>query len=332
MSELDTWEWFGNRTFHYSQFEPVAGLRQARERSGTTVSVCLPARNEAATIGQIVRVLRRSLVERSRLVDEIVVVDGGSGDDTAAIAKAEGAVVYSEHDVLPEEGPGSGKGEGLWKSLHVCEGDLICWIDADIRNIHPRFVYGLLGPLLSDPGIAYVKAFYERPIRERNALRATGGGRVTELLARPVLNLFWPQLAGLVQPLSGEYAGRREVLEQVPVFSGYGVELGLLIDIARHAGIEAIAQVDLERRVHRNQDVQALSRMSFGILQAALTRLADEGRAVPGTWSTTLLQFGNRLREYHIEPQEIATVQRPPMATLDSYRRRRDALAAGSPA
>jgi len=332
MSQLDTWEWFGNRTFHYSQFEPIARLREAREQAGTTVSVCLPARNEAATIGQIVRVLRRSLLERSRLVDEIVVVDGGSSDGTVAIAESEGAVVHHETEVLPEEGPGSGKGEGLWKSLHVCHGDLICWIDADIRNIHPRFVYGLLGPLLTDPGIVYVKAFYERPIRERNALRATGGGRVTELLARPVLNLFWPQLAGLVQPLSGEYAGRREVLEQVPVFSGYGVELGLLIDVASHAGIDAIAQVDLERRVHRNQDVQALSRMSFGILQAAMARLADEGRVASDAWSTTLFQFANRLREYHIEPQEITTVQRPPMATLDSYRRRRDALAAGSSA
>src|SRR6266571_830675 len=332
MAELDTWDWFGNRTFHYGQFEPVSRLRAARERSGTTVSICLPARNEAATIGRIVRVLRRSMLERSRLADEIVVVDGGSTDGTVEIAMAEGATVHRELDVLPEEGPGSGKGEGVWKSLHVCRGDLICWIDADIRNIHPRFVYGLLGPLLLDPGIVYVKAFYERPIRERNALRATGGGRVTELLARPVLSLFWPQLAGFVQPLSGEYAGRREVLEQVPLFSGYGVELGLLIDIARHAGVDAIAQVDLERRVHRNQDVQALSRMSFGILQAALARLADEARMAPDTWSTTLYQFANRLREYHIEPREITTVQRPPMATLDSYRRRRDALAAGSSA
>lgn len=323
MTDMDTWEWFGNRTFHHSQFEPPAKLRAAKERQGLTVSVCLPTRDEAATVGGIVRNLRRNLVERARLVDEIVVMDAGSADDTAAIAQAEGATVYLEHDVLPGQGPGSGKGEALWKSLHVCEGDLICWVDADIRNFHARFVYGLLGPLLTDPEIKYVKAFYERPIRERNALRATGGGRVTELLARPLINLLWPELAGIVQPLSGEYAGRRETLEQVPFFSGYGVELGLLVDIAARFGVDAIAQVDLDRRVHRNQDMQALGRMSFGILQAAFLRLAEEGRSAPGNFATTLVQFSNQHYEYQPEPREIVTSRRPPIVTVDDYRRRR---------
>jgi glucosyl-3-phosphoglycerate synthase len=323
MTDIDTWEWFGNRTFHHSQFEPPAKLRAAKERLGLSVSVCLPTRDEAATVGGIVRNLRRNLHERSRLVDEIVVMDAGSGDDTVAIARAEGAKVFFEHEVLPGEGPGSGKGEALWKSLHACEGDLICWVDADIRNFHPRFVYGLLGPLLLDPGIHYVKAFYERPIRERNALRATGGGRVTELLARPLINLLWPELAGIVQPLSGEYAGRRETLEQVPFISGYGVELGLLVDIAARFGVDAIAQVDLDRRVHRNQDMQALGRMSFGILQAAFLQLAEEGRPVPGNFATTLVQFSNQLVEYQPEPREIVTSRRPPIVTVDDYRRRR---------
>jgi glucosyl-3-phosphoglycerate synthase len=323
MNDLDTWEWFGNRTFHHSQFEPPAKLRAAKERLGLSVSVCLPTRDEAATVGGIVRNLRRNLHERARLVDEIVVMDAGSGDDTVAIARAEGAKVFFEHEVLPGEGPGSGKGEALWKSLHACEGDLICWVDADIRNFHARFVYGLLGPLLLDPDIQYVKAFYDRPIRERNALRATGGGRVTELLARPLINLLWPELAGIVQPLSGEYAGRRETLEQVPFFSGYGVELGLLVDIAARFGVDAIAQVDLDRRVHRNQDMQALGRMSFGILQAAFLRLAEEGRSVPGNFATTLVQFSNQLVEYQPEPREIVTSRRPPIVTVDDYRRRR---------
>ncbi|HJW34996.1 MAG TPA: glucosyl-3-phosphoglycerate synthase [Actinomycetes bacterium] len=323
MNDLDTWEWFGNRTFHHSQFEPPAKLRAAKERLGLSVSVCLPTRDEAATVGGIVRNLRRNLHERARLVDEIVVMDAGSGDDTVAIARAEGAKVFFEHEVLPGEGPGSGKGEALWKSLHACEGDLICWVDADIRNFHGRFVYGLLGPLLLDPDIQYVKAFYDRPIRERNALRATGGGRVTELLARPLINLLWPELAGIVQPLSGEYAGRRETLEQVPFFSGYGVELGLLVDIAARFGVDAIAQVDLDRRVHRNQDMQALGRMSFGILQAAFLRLAEEGRSVPGNFATTLVQFSNQLVEYQPEPREIVTSRRPPIVTVDDYRRRR---------
>jgi glucosyl-3-phosphoglycerate synthase len=320
MTDIDTWEWFGKRTFHYQQFEP-AKLRAAKERLGLTVSVCLPTRDEAATVGTIVKALRKSL-ERSRLIDEIVVMDAGSVDDTATIALAEGARVFREQDVLPEVGPGSGKGEALWKSLHACRGDVICWIDADIRNFHPRFVHGLLGPLLMDPEVLYVKAFYERPIRERNALRSTGGGRVTELVARPLLNLLWPQLAGVVQPLSGEYAGRRVALEQVPFSSGYGVELGLLVDLAERFGMDAIAQVDLERRVHRNQDVQALGRMSFGILQAVFLRLVEEGRAAPGTYGTTLVQFSNQLREYHLEPREIVTTRRPPIVTVDGCLRR----------
>ncbi len=327
MTDIDTWEWFGKRTFHYSQFEP-ARLRAAKERLGLTVSVCLPTRDEAATVGTIVKALRKSLLERSRLIDEIVVMDAGSVDDTVAIALAEGAQVFREQDVLPEVGPGSGKGEALWKSLHACRGDVICWIDADIRNFHPRFVHGLLGPLLMDPAVLYVKAFYERPIRERNALRATGGGRVTELVARPLLNLLWPQLAGIVQPLSGEYAGRRVALEQVPFSSGYGVELGLLVDLAERFGMDAIAQVDLERRVHRNQEVQALGRMSFGILQAVFLRLVEEGRAAPGTYGTTLVQFSNQLREYHMEPREIVTTRRPPITTVDGYLRRTTALTA----
>ena len=327
MTDIDTWEWFGKRTYHYSQFEP-AKLRAAKERLGLTVSVCLPTRDEAATVGAIVRALRKRLLERSRLIDEIVVMDAGSVDDTVVIALAEGARVFREQDVLPEVGPGSGKGEALWKSLHACQGDVICWIDADISNFHPRFVHGLLGPLLMDPEVLYVKAFYERPIREHNALRSTGGGRVTELVARPLLNLLWPQLAGIVQPLSGEYAGRRVALEQVPFSSGYGVELGLLVDLAERFGMDAIAQVDLERRVHRNQDVQALGRMSFGILQAVFQRLVEEGRAAPGTYGTTLVQFSNQLREYHMEPREIVTTRRPPIVTVDGYRRRATAVTA----
>jgi glucosyl-3-phosphoglycerate synthase len=327
--DFDLREWFGKRTFHYSQFEPISALREAKQRLGTTVSVCIPARNEAPTIGRVVRVLRRALVDRSGLVDEIVVIDGASGDDTAAIARAEGAIVYSEDEVLPEAGPGRGKGEGMWKSLHVCNGDIICWVDADIQNIHPRFVYGLLGPLLADESVQYVKAFYERPLRERKVSQPSGGGRVTELLARPVLNLFWPELAGIMQPLSGEYAGRRELLEQVRFSSGYGVELGLLVDIARRCGLDGIAQVDLEVRVHRNQDMQALSRMSFGILQTALTRLREEGRMLPDSYSTTLYQFTNGLREYDMRPHQIVSAERPPIATVDGYRRRREAVLAG---
>ena len=328
--DVDLREWFDKRTSHYSQHEPISALCEAKERLGASISVCIPTRNEAATIGRVVRVLRRALVDRSSLVDEIVVMDANSGDGTAAIARAEGAAVYSEEEVLPEAGPGRGKGEGLWKSLYACHGDIVCWVDADIQNIHPRFVYGLVGPLLADESVQYVKAFYERPLRDHKVNQPSGGGRVTELLARPMLNLFWPELAGLVQPLSGEYAGRREVLEQLRFSSGYGVELGLLVDIAARCGLDAIAQVDLEVRVHRNQDMQSLSRMSFGIMQTALTRLAEEGRWSPDSaYSTTLYQFGDGGRGYHLQPHQIVTVERPPIITVDGYRRRREAVLAG---
>jgi glucosyl-3-phosphoglycerate synthase len=333
MDKLDITGWFERRTFHYRQFEPAEQLRADRERLGVTVSVCIPARNEAATIGEIVRCLRQELLERARLIDEIVVVDGGSSDDTVAIARAEGAATYREQEILPETGPGAGKGEGLWKSLYVCRGDLVCWVDSDIRNIHPRFVYGLLGPLLRDPSIHFVKAFYQRPLEHNGVLQEHGGGRVTELVARPLLNLFWPRLAGLVQPLSGEYAGRRELLEQLPFSAGYGVELGLLVDVAARFGVDVIAQVDLERRVHRNQDMPALSRMSFGILQTALNRLEREGRLAPGAFATVLHQFSGAseggLDGYQLQAHQITAPERPPIATLEVYRRRREAVLAG---
>jgi len=321
-------DWFARRTFHHRRFGDPATLAEAKRRQGLTISACVPALNEESTIGAIVRTIRTELMERVPLVDELAVMDSSSSDRTAAEAEGAGATVFQDRDVLPDLEPLAGKGEALWKSLHACRGDVICWIDADIRNFHPRFVHGLLGPLLMDPEVLYVKAFYERPIRERNALRATGGGRVTELVARPLLNLLWPQLAGIVQPLSGEYAGRRVALEQVPFSSGYGVELGLLVDLAERFGMDAIAQVDLERRVHRNQEVQALGRMSFGILQAVFLRLVEEGRAAPGTYGTTLVQFSNQLREYHMEPREIVTTRRPPIVTVDGYLRRTTAVTA----
>jgi glucosyl-3-phosphoglycerate synthase len=325
----DTQDWFGRRTFHHARFEPAASLLAAKERAGTTISVCLPTLNEAATIGEIVRVLRETLVDRVPLVDELLVMDAASTDATARIAAAEGATVVQEDAVLPEMGPGAGKGEGLWKSLDASCGELICWVDTDIANIHPRFVTGLVGPLLTDPSIAYVKGFYERPLADGGELRPTGGGRVTELLARPLLNAFWPALAGLVQPLSGEFAGRRELLERVPFFSGYGVELGLLLDILKTAGVDAVAQVDLDSRVHRNQDLPSLSRMSFGVLQAALAHLADEGRLEDASWATTYTQFARGADGYESNDRQISVTRRPPMATVASYVRRRAAPVAG---
>ena len=317
---LDAWEWLGRRTYHFSRFDPA---ELAAAKRGTSVSVVLPALNEERTVGAIVRCIRESLVEAVGLVDEVVVIDPGSTDDTAAVARKAGARVVAEADVLPELGRVPGKGEALWKSLHVTDGDLVVFVDADVENIHPSFMYGLLGPLLTDPGVHYVKAFYERPLVERDRLRPTVGGRVTELVARPLLNLHWPALAGVIQPLSGEYAGRRSVLEQVPFVSGYGVELGLLVDLLDLVGLEGLAQVDLERRVHRNQDAQALGRMSFAILQTALSRLERQGRmTLAEPPETTLFQFKNRYREYLMRPHELPVTERPPARTVESYARR----------
>src|SRR5437879_2024674 len=258
-------EWFRKRTYHHSQFSDLSALVGAKR--GRTVSVCLPTRNEAPTVGTVVRRIREELRERVPLVDEIVVMDSMSTDGTVEAAREAGAVVYQDRDVLPELEPLGGKGDALWKSLFVLSGDLFVFIDADIRNFDPRFVYALLGPVLLEDGIDYVKAFYERPIGTADALEATGGGRVTELVARPLINLFFPWLSGVVQPLSGEYAGTREVFASVPFFTGYGVEFGLLVDLAERVGLDRMAQVDLDVRVHRNQAVPELSRMAFGVLQ-----------------------------------------------------------------
>ena len=235
-------------------------------KGATTVSVCLPARDEAATVGPIVEVIGSELVGCG-LVDELLVVDDHSSDGTAEVAAAAGATVIGAHEVLPEVTAGHGKGQALWKSLHASRGDLVVWCDADITDFDPCFVVGLLGPLLTDPDVEFVKGHYERAERG-----GRGGGRVTELVARPVLSLLFPHLSHVVQPLSGEYAGRRGLLESLPFVKGYGVDLGLLIDVAARRGRGAIAQVDLGTRVHRNRSLAELSPQATAVLQVALRR------------------------------------------------------------
>jgi glucosyl-3-phosphoglycerate synthase len=316
-------EWFEERTYHHARYADVDALVDAKRARALRVSLCLPTRNEATTVGAIVREIRSSLIGRVPLVDEIVVMDSMSTDGTVEAARDAGAVVYQDRDVLPELEPLGGKGDALWKSLFVLSGDLFAFIDADIRNFDPRFVYGLLGPLLMEDGIDYVKAFYERPIGAASGeLEATGGGRVTELVARPLINLFFPWLSGVVQPLSGEYAGTREVFSQVPFFTGYGVEFGLLVDIAERIGLEGMAQVDLDVRVHRNQGVPELSRMAFGVLQTAMLRLQSLGRVeLRGDMERLYHQFGPGAAGYEREVSRIEVRERPPAASLPAYRR-----------
>jgi glycosyltransferase involved in cell wall biosynthesis len=314
-------DWFARRTFHHSRFQDLRALLRAKEARGHTVSVCIPTVNEEATIGPIVRRIREGLMEAVPLVDELAIMDSSSSDDTVRIARDSGADVYQERDVLPDLEPLSGKGEALWKSLFVVKGDLIAWCDGDIENFDPSFVAGVLGPLLTDPDVSFVKAFYERPMKSGPDLVPGEGGRVTELVARPLLNTFWPHLAPLVQPLSGEYAGRRGLLEQVPFFSGYGVEIGLVIDIAERFGLEAFAQVDLGDQVHRNRGLPELARMAFAILHVAVRRLESTDRLGLRTeLGQTMYQFVRRGGTLTVQPHEIEIGERPPVASLPEYR------------
>lgn len=317
--------WFAENTFDSAEFADLSALLALKRKQGLTISIGLPALNEADSVGQVIDVLKSTLMEAVPLVDEIVLIDSDSTDDTVEIARSKGIPVYKHPEILPEQGSVRGKGEALWKSLHVLKGDLIAWVDTDISNMHPRFVYGLLGPLLKNPRIQYVKGFYQRPIQVDGKLQAYGGGRVTELVARPLLNLFYPELSGIVQPLSGEYAGRRTALETVPFFSGYGVETGLLIDLWEQFGLNAIAQTDLEVRVHHNQPLIGLSKMSFAILQVFIARLEAH-------YGVQLLDRANRSMKLIIqEPErlgleiaEIGDQERPPMITIPGYREMKD--------
>ena len=309
-------EWFARRTFHHRQFDPAA-LVEAKRRAGVSVSVCIPTLNEEATVGGIVRSIRTELMDRLPLVDELAVMDSSSSDRTAEEAERSGAAVFQERDVLPDLEPMTGKGEALWKSLFVLRGDVILWLDADIRNFHPRFVWGPLGPILSDPAIGYVKSFYQRPIEDGRAA-SLEGGRVTELVARPLINMFWPHLAGMIQPLSGEYAGRRSVLQEVPFFTGYAVEMGLLIDVAARFGTETMAQVDLEERVHRNRPIGELSRMAFAVIRAALSRLGEAERRRASA-ALGMFQFESEDGEYRISSTPIQVDERPAAVTVAGY-------------
>jgi len=319
--------WFGEANFHHAEFADLRRLVSLKESQHLTVSLVFPTLDEEETIGPIVRRAMREMVGRVPLLDEIVVIDSASTDRTREIAAAEGARVVQHADVLPRYGSFHGKGEALWKSIYETSGDIIVWADTDVKNWHHRMVYGTLGPLLHEPRLQYVKGYYQRPIVEGGVLKEGGGGRVTELVARPLINLFYPELSGMIQPLSGEYAGRRSLLESIPFFTGYAVEMGHLIDVAERLGIEGLGQVDLERRVHRNQELEGLSRMSFVILQAVMKRLEErrKTRLFAEMGSTMKLPRSGKGR-LSLEVIELADQERPPMIRIPEYVARRRAL------
>jgi glucosyl-3-phosphoglycerate synthase len=317
-------KWFAENTYHTEEFSNPEQLLDLKRQQGTTISLALPALNEEKTVGEVIRTIRGALVEAAPLLDEIVLMDSQSADRTREIAASLGVPVFIHQEVLPQYGSRKGKGEALWKSLYTTRGDILLWIDTDITNIHPRFVYSLIGPLLVNPRLQFVKGFYRRPLRVGDKIQAGGGGRVTELTARPLLNLFYPELSGVVQPLSGEYGGRRAALEQLPFFSGYGVEIGLLIDVYEKFGLSAIAQVDLQERIHHNQTLESLSKMSFAIIQAVIRKLERRyGRDFMEDVNKTMKLIRYEPGRLFLEVEEIAELERQPMLTLPEYRQAR---------
>lgn len=317
-------EWLKKNTFHHSSFSDKKRLIKLKKEKNLTISLAFPTLNEEKTIAKEIIVMKSELQDRYPLLDEIAIIDSGSTDKTREIAKKFGAKVFLSNRYLKHLGVHYGKGENLWKSLYVLSGDIIVWIDADIKNTHPKFVYGLLGPLLEREEIGYVKAFYERPFVVKGKIRPSGGGRVTEILVRPLFATFFPELTGFLQPLSGEYAGRRKILENVPFEIGYGVETGLLIDIYKKYGLECLAQVNLDRRVHRNQDVIALGKMSFSILHTFLNKLALNGKiSLKEEISKKLYLVKAQEKDFLLKSEGLSVLKRPPMITVKEYRKKR---------
>jgi len=321
--------WLERNTYHYSRFSDLAELVRLKEKKGVRISLCFPTLNEEQTIAKEIVIMRSELMLRYPLLDEIAVIDSGSTDRTREIAAEYGAQVFLADEILPKLEPYKGKGENLWKALYALSGDIIVYIDADIKNIHHRFAYGLVGPLLEREDVKYVKGFYDRPIAiDAKKVKPSSGGRVTELVVRPLFSLFYPELSQFIQPLSGEYAGYREILEQVAFPIGYGVETSMLLDIYDKWGMDVMAQVDLEKRFHRNQNTQSLGRMSFGIMQTFFRRMQAEKRLKFDTAIfEEMIQYRLEESGYRTERSTLEHRERPPIATIPEYdelRGRRD--------
>ena len=307
--------WLRRQTSHWRDW-PLERLMAAKRAAGTRISVVIPARNEERTVGPVVAALRQALLVDTPLVDEIIVVDSDSTDGTARAAERAGGTVYRARDIAPALGSHPGKGEALWKSLLVTHGDLLVFVDADLTRWGPHFVTGLLGPLLAGPPrpgqqVQLVKGFYERVRTERDGSTSSEGGRVTELVARPLLSLWWPELAGVVQPLAGEWAARRELMESLTIPVGYGVELSTLLDTFTRYGLGALAQVDLGSRAHRHQADHDLALMAAELMLVAAAR-----RGCPGTPGGELHQFVREGGWVRPRSRAIPSRERPPIVTV----------------
>jgi glucosyl-3-phosphoglycerate synthase len=313
--------WLDKNTFHYSDFRDLNRLVEEKTKKNLKISLCLPTLNEEETIAKEIIILKSELMTRYPLLDEIVVVDSGSTDKTIEIARTYGADVYEATEILPHLEQFKGKGENLWKALYITKGDIIVYLDADIKNIHHRFAYGLIGPLLLYDHVKFAKAFYDRPISiGKNKIRPTGGGRVTELVIRPLFSLFFPELTQLLQPLSGEYAGFREIFERIPFPIGYGVETSMNMDIYEKWGLDVMAQVDLDRRIHHNQDTKALGRMAFAILKTFINRKVRLGIIdLKYELFDEMIQYILVNDQYQPDISKIETHERPPIIEIPEY-------------
>ena len=303
--------WFARRTSRWQDW-PASRLLALKRSAVVGISVVIPARDEERTVGSVVGAIVRSLVQRTGLVDEVVVMDSDSADGTGPAAAEAGAVVYRVRDVAPELGGHPGKGEALWKSLLVTKGDLLVFVDADLTRWGPHFVTGLLGPLLADEQVRLVKGFYTRVWTASDGSASAEGGRVTELVARPLLNLWWPDLAHVVQPLAGEWAARRDLMETLPVPVGYGVELATLLDTVSRHGIDAVAQVDLGSRAHRHQANHDLALMAAELLLVAERRRPRAAEPA----AAQVRQFTRRDGRLEAAIRPVPAQERPPAASL----------------
>jgi glucosyl-3-phosphoglycerate synthase len=304
--------WYRRRTSHWQDW-PLAALLDAKQRSGARISVVMPARNEEQTVAGVVGPLAQALVADAPLVDELVVIDSDSTDGTAEAAAAAGAVVHRASDITPALGAYHGKGEALWKSLMVTAGDVLVFVDADLTQWGPHFVTGLLGPLLAEPDVQLVKGFYARVRTDTDGSVSTEGGRVTELVARPVLSLWWPHLAGVVQPLAGEWAARRALMESLNIPVGYGVELATLLDTVSQHGLDAVAQVDLGSRAHRHQADHDLAVMAAELLAVAERRRSGRHQK---SRPVTLEQFEREDGQVRRRSRPVPVQERPPARTV----------------
>jgi glucosyl-3-phosphoglycerate synthase len=308
--------WIERRSYRHEQFVDLDSLARRKRELSVGVTAVLPAREVASTVGAIVDAIA-ALNERAPLVDQVLVVDAGSADGTADLARRHGAEVYDEDELMPAFGPAIGKGDAIWRALSVARGEVVVHLDADTPDFGPHFIYGMLAPLLTVPELRFVKGSYSRPLTNGPSLQADEGARVTELTAKPLLSLFYPELGGFAQPLAGETAATRELLVSIPYLTGYAVETAMLIDVLQAAGIDAMAQVDLGTRRNRNQSLHELGKMSYAVLMAVASRLRREGR---------LLEDGNERESYvrairsagglSLEAARVEVVERPPIGEV----------------